>query len=378
MAFVLLSTLNSIAQVRIIGSQYSSSSEYIEPMQKKSRITITSVGDIMCHNTQLISTKQTDDTYDFSQWFKPIEHIISSSDLAICNLETTFAGKELVYSSYPQFNTPESLASTIKATGFDVVATANNHCLDRRNEGLVNTIDVLDSLNLDHTGTYKNSSSSQQILFKEIRGIKIAFINYTYGTNGIAISKKNPHAVNIINETDMISDIDSARSQGVDLIIFMIHFGYEYHRDHSSNQSSLVDTLFYNGAHVVLGSHPHVIQGHEFKKVINKYNESNDCFVIYSQGNFISNQRKQYRDSGVITELIIEKNHNNNKTAIKDYRFVPTWVDKSYINNNYEFRVMPVAESIRNYENKKDSKLTKYDYNRLKQVIVETNSKLRI
>lgn len=339
------------------------------------RITISSVGDIMCHKSQYLSVHK-NNTYDFSQWFKPITPYIKDADLSICNLETVFAGEEYAYSTYPRFNTPSTLAQAIKDAGFDVIATANNHSLDKGNHGIINTIDVLNSLELSHTGTYINKTKDNSILYKEIDNIKIAILNYTYGTNGLPIPKDNPNAVNIIDLQQMISDIESAREEASDLIIFVLHFGEEYQRNQSHQQSDLAETLFFNGAHIILGSHPHVIQPKLEKQIINKYGEPHDCFAIFSQGNFISNQRKQYRDSGLITNIEVIKDLSTDRIRILGVDYIPTWVDKSYTNGTVDFRVVSVSDAIANYEQKSDTKINKSDYKRLKQVLQETKNQL--
>ena len=168
---------------------------------KTERLQIVSVGDIMCHSPQFKSVYK-DGKYDFTKWFDPVKEYIENGDLAIANLETTFSGADKKYSGYPGFNTPEELGIAIKEAGFDILTTANNHSLDRRNYGVVSTLNELDKLELKHTGTYRNEEE-RTILIEETNGIKIAFMSYTYGTNGIPIPKENPSAVNIINKKKM-------------------------------------------------------------------------------------------------------------------------------------------------------------------------------
>ncbi|WP_432663216.1 CapA family protein [Wukongibacter baidiensis] len=340
------------------------------------RIQIASVGDIMCHSPQYRSVYK-DEKYDFTSWFIDVKQYIEGADIAIANLETTFSGPEKKYSGYPQFNTPKALGTALKEAGFDIITTANNHSLDRRNHGIVATLNELDKLQLRHTGTYRNDKEQEDILIEDVKGIKIAIMNYTYGTNGISIPKENPSAVNIINREKMLSDINKAMEQEADLIIFSLHFGQEYQRKQNKNQEDLVDFLFENGVDIVLGSHPHVIQPVDFKEVKRVNGENKNCFVIYSQGNFISNQRKRYTDSGLITILNIEKNFETKETNIEDYSFVPTWVDRSYYKNRLDYRILPVEKGISNYEERLDGLISEEDYRRLNQVLEETKEQIK-
>lgn len=339
---------------------------------KVERIQIVSVGDIMCHSPQFKSV-YSNGNYDFTPWFEDVKKYIENGDIAIANLETTFSGPEKKYTGYPCFNTPDELGIALKEAGFDILTTANNHSLDRGNYGVVNTLNELDKIGIQHTGTYRNNEDSHKTLIKDVKGIKIAFMSYTYGTNGIPMPKENPSAVNIINKKEMLNDIESARNQEVDLIVFSLHFGQEYQRKQNSYQEKLVEYLFVNGVDIVLGSHPHVIQPMEFKEIEKTNGEKKNCFVVYSQGNFISNQRKRYTDSGLITLIDIEKNFNTNETQIIDFSFIPTWVDKSYNKEGLGFRILPVENAITNYELQSDSLINKDDYKRLKEVLKETN-----
>lgn len=345
--------------------------------KKKVRVEIISVGDIMCHSPQFRSVYK-EGKYNFTPWFEKIKQYIEGGDIAIANLETTFSGKEKRYSGYPRFNCPEELGSALKEAGFDIITTANNHSLDRNNYGIINTLDELDKLKLRHTGTYRNKEEREKLLIENIQGIRIAFISYTYGTNGIPMPKNNPYAVNIIDKEKMTTDINKAKNNNVDMIIFSLHFGQEYQRKQSKKQEELVDFLFKNGVDIILGSHPHVLQSSTYKEVKTTEEKEKKGFVIYSQGNFISNQRSKYRDSGLITSILIEKNFESGKTDIVDVSFIPTWVDKSYLDNSYSYRILPVEEGIKDYNEGKDGLISKKDYERLKEVLIETKTILKI
>lgn len=159
--------------------------------------------------------KETDD-YDFSYVFEDINRYIKTADITIGSLETSFAGKERGYSNYPTFNSPDNLAYSLKKLGIDVLSTAGNHCLDMGFSGLSRTIDVLDDANISHLGTYQTQDARDTILFKYVKGIKIAFINYTYGTNGIPIPSGKEFCVNLIDKDLIKKDIESTKTQNAE------------------------------------------------------------------------------------------------------------------------------------------------------------------
>ena len=183
--------------------QTASNSVTTDSLLQKEPITIhmAAIGDIMRHSTNFknaydSSTK----TYDFSPTFKNIKSYIKDADIAIGNLETTFAGSARGYSGYPTFNTPDALGKNLKDLGIDVLSTANNHSMDKGYTGLVSTLDYLDKYKISHTGTYRSKEEHDTILVKDVNGIQIAFLSFTYGTNGITIPSDKKYAVNLIDK----------------------------------------------------------------------------------------------------------------------------------------------------------------------------------
>jgi poly-gamma-glutamate capsule biosynthesis protein CapA/YwtB (metallophosphatase superfamily) len=322
------------------------------------QITITSVGDIMMHQSQINAGSLGNGKYDYSKMFKSIKPYIEKADFSLGNLEVTLSGGEKGYTGYPMFNAPEILAKNVKAAGFDLVTTANNHSLDRRFYGVKKTIENLDKVGLLHTGTYKTFKDSEQILVKDIKGINIAFLAYTYGTNGISIPEK--FAVNRINKDKILKDIKKAKALKADMIITSMHFGVEYKITQNKTQEDLADFLFKNGVDIVLGSHPHVLQPMEVKKV-NVDGKKKDVFVIYSQGNIVANMPSRYKNSGVIINLSIRKDSTGTKLNKVDY--IPTWVDsKSYVKGNKTFEILPIF-SAKHYSTHRQYKTIKQSFN---------------
>lgn len=312
-------------------------------------IEVSSTGDIMFHSTQIKSGYNSKTkNYNFEESFSEIEEIMGGSDLAIANLETVTAGEKAKYTGYPTFNSPAEVLDGIKTMGIDVLATANNHCLDRGKKGIELTIDEINKRNLENVGTYKEDN--REVLIKDVNGIKLGILAYTYGCNGMeAKLTKNELSkmVNIIDESKIKSDLEYLNKQNVDFSIVIIHWGVEYMRLPNESQTKLADKMMDWGADIILGSHPHVIQKSE---MVNK--SGDDKFIIYSQGNFISNQRTEtldgknakYTEDGVIVKLKLQKNMDTNKSIIKKVDYVPTWVYRYSKDGKYNYKVIPINE----------------------------------
>ena len=267
--------------------------------QDTTRLSLLFAGDVMGHDSQIASAyNATTKKYDYTSCFQFVKPFVDSVDVAIANLEVTLAGPP--YKGYPQFSSPDALAVTLKDIGFDVLVTANNHSVDRGRKGIERTITVLDSLQIAHTGTFKDSLSreEQTPLMVEKNGFKLAILNYTYGTNGIAVP--NPNIVNHLDTAVMRGDLEKAKNLNADVVIVFTHWGAEYQSLPSKNQKDLADFCFKNGATLVIGAHPHVLQPMEWRKDKNQ-------FVAYSLGNYISGQRKRYTDGGAMAYLELEK-----------------------------------------------------------------------
>ena len=313
-------------------------------------IKMTAVGDIMCHNSQYIDAYNSKtDEYDFSYVFSDIESYLSNADVTIGNLETTFAGKDRGYSSYPTFNTPEILGTNLKNAGFDVLSTANNHSLDKGYKGIVSTIENLNKIELDHFGTYDSEEARGEILIKEVSGLKIAFLSYTYGTNGIPIPSGKEYCVNLIDKEKIKSDLEKAKELNPDLISVNMHWGDEYAQVPNKTQNELADFLFQNGADIILGSHPHVLQKMEKRSVTLEDGTQKEGFVIYSLGNFISGQVKSYTKQSVILNLEITK-HGEGNITIDKVDYVPIYMYKAQ-SGSKKYTVLDIEKEIEKYEN---------------------------
>ncbi len=314
---------------------------------KDNHISIIAVGDIMAHTINFDSAR-IESGYDFYPQFEYITDKISSKDFAVGNLETTLSGEDKRYSGRNMvFNAPDNLAESIKKAGFDILFTANNHSLDRRFYGLKRTIDILDGLGLKHTGTYKTLEDRDELLIVEKNNVKIAFLSYTYGTNGIPLPKEAPFSVNLIEENKMREDIKKARDLA-DFVVVGMHWGLEYYLNESVHQRRKAAIAFDEGADIVLGGHPHVLQPFEHFKMKDQSGRYKDKFIIYSMGNFISGQRTYPRAIGMYINFDII-NNNGNK-YINEVTVMPTYVEKKIKEGKLYMRILDMRKAIEDYE----------------------------
>ena len=336
--------------------------------------TLAAIGDIMCHNTQYIDAYNEDtDTYDFSYVFENISLYTKTADICIGNLETTFAGEDIGYSSYPTFNTPDELAYELKDIGIDVLSTAGNHSLDKGFDGLSRTIDVLNDADISHLGTYKSKEEQDTTLIKYVKGVKIAFVNYTYGTNGISIPSDKQFCVNLIDENLIKEQIDKAKQEEPDIIIACMHWGSEYKTTQNSTQENLADFLFQNGVDIILGTHPHVLEPMEKRTVTLDDGTTKDGFVIYSLGNFIADQNAEYTRDSIILNLDITK-HTDGKISIDNYEYVPIYMYKDTSKDKQKMKLLDINKTIYNYENYIDPSISENFHNTLKEELSKIQS----
>lgn len=336
--------------------------------------TLTSLGDTLCHNTQYWDAynSQTDE-YDFSYVYEDIKNYTSSSDITIGSLETTFAGKEKGYSNYPTFNTPDSLATALKNIGVDVVSLAGNHALDYGYNGLCRTIDVFDNIGLSHLGTYKTAEDQEKILIKDVKGVKIAFINYTYGTNGIPLPSGKDFCVNLIDKDFIKKQINQAKEQNVDMIVACMHWGTEYRTTANSEQKDLANFLFENGVDIILGNHPHVLEPMEKKTITLQDGTTKDVFVVYALGNFTADQRDEITRDSAILNLTITKN-SDSKISIDKVNYVPIYMYKNTNVSTHKFKILDIEKTIKDYEEGTNTSINSTVYNNLKKQLEKIKS----
>jgi poly-gamma-glutamate synthesis protein (capsule biosynthesis protein) len=309
-------------------------------------ISLAIVGDLMCHSQQFTQAKK-DSGYDFNPAFAPVKKYLENADFTFGNLETVTAGASLNYTGYPMFNTPVQYLDALKNVGFDVLTTANNHSLDRGFVGVEKTITELNSRGILHTGTARSLDERNNSLILTKNNTKLGVLAYTYGTNGIKIPDGKGFCVNLIDTLQIKEDILRTKQSGADVVLVFVHWGNEYQRFPSDSQKMIENYIHKNGGLLVFGSHPHVLQP------INASADYKTGFTIFSMGNFISAQRKQYTDCGIIVKMKLIKNLATNEVLVSKANFVPT-----YVSTQNGFRILPVYDAIESFKNKNTSHLS--------------------
>jgi poly-gamma-glutamate capsule biosynthesis protein CapA/YwtB (metallophosphatase superfamily) len=324
------------------------------------------IGDIMGHDSQIRSAEDTlTGTYDYADVFRYINDEISGAGISIANLEVTLAGPP--FKGYPQFSSPVEFAIACRDAGIDCLVTANNHSADRGKKGIINTINKLDSIGMRHTGTFQDKTARDTLypLIIKKESTTIALLNYTYGINGK--KSEEPVIVNMLDKDLIGSDILKAKSKNPDLIIIFLHWGTEYDTIPSQSQTDLADYLFSRGADLIVGSHPHVIQ----KMVMAKRNTiKRNRVLIYSLGNFVSNQRKPKTDGGAIVQINVLKTSDSIEIITTGYYL--TWVYTPEENNRKKYYILPCSK----YENRQEFFSNPGDYTQLKSFINDSRALL--
>ncbi|QQS37842.1 MAG: CapA family protein [Ignavibacteriales bacterium] len=348
-------------------------------------VSLSFVGDLMCHSVQYNYARVNKDSFDFSPSYRYIKQYLSQSDVTIGNLETVTAGKKAGYSGYPFFNSPDEYISALKDAGFDYLVTANNHSLDKGEAGILKTIENINRNGLDYNGTFISEQDRDSSRIISRNGINLGYLSYTYGTNGVKIPKGKKYLINLIDTILIKEDIEKLKSENVDAVIVHFHFGEEYKREPNKFQKDIVAKTIEYGADFIIGGHPHVLQPVDFVK--SNSSGIDTVFVAYSLGNFISNQRWRYSDAGAILNLELSKNENGN-IRIEKINYLPTWVFKGNTGSKNEYIILP-SESyndtsltfLKNSDRKLmeeaffDSQeiLTKYSHIDLKHINSKTN-----
>jgi len=310
--------------------------------------TLVAIGDVMMHKPMVPGAfDEATGTYDFSGFFAPLRDVFESADWAVANLETPIAGDERGFPGYPMFNAPVGLADALAEAGFDVVSTANNHSLDQRFSGLAATLRTLRERGIVPVGTAETQEEADAVNIVGKKGVAGAFLSYTYGTNGIPIPKDKPFAVNLIDETKIAADIAKARTAGADFVAVSLHFGNEYQREPSDEQRRVARHTIESGADLVIGHHPHVVQPYERYRVDNPDGTSREGLIMYSLGNFVSNQFGDYKEYGAVLKVTFRKTHQADGAAVTtlaEIDAIPTWVHKYVDGGKTRYRVLSLDE----------------------------------
>ncbi len=314
------------------------------PRAGESSLSFAVAGDIMVHRAQLESAYDKKcDCYDFKTVFAPARPLFQGVDVAIANLETTLPGRN--YTGYPAFGSPDSLVDAIKASGITVLTTANNHAVDKGKHGLVRTLEVLQRKGIGHLGTYATIEDyrKNRIFMIEKNGMRVALLNYTYGSNEIPTPKGT--VLNRIDKDLIREDIALAREKKAEMVIVLYHFGTEYLHKPDVFQRQMVKHAFVHGADIVIGGHPHHVQPYTVFSHEDDDGRPRPRLVVYSLGNFVSAQRRRYTDGGMVFYFTIRKRQENGGRAtfdITDVHHRLVWVYARKLKTREQFYILPI------------------------------------
>lgn len=337
--------------------------------EKDDEISLLFIGDFMGHMDQIKAAynKKTK-TYEYDACFSKIKPILSDADVTLGNLEVTLGVKP--YSGYPQFSSPPSYATAIKNAGVDILTTSNNHSCDKRKKGVERTIQILDSLQIGHTGTFINpvAKTKNPAYVIQKNNFKIAVISYTYGTNGIQPTA--PNVVNYLKKETIKNDVTYINSSiQPDQIIAFVHWGYQYKDLPNKAQKEMFNYFKSLGVNIVIGAHPHVLQPMEWHKATAENKQ--ESLVVYSLGNFVSHQRTFPRDGGAVFKLWLTKGKDK-KVKIKKADYFLTWVHEPIVNGNKEYYVLPADA----YSKKPEAFTKKKDYDKMMRFVTHARKLL--
>ena len=379
-------------------------------LHETGRAKILVTGDLMMHLPTVRSGK-TDDGYDFSYIYSYLKDYVTAADYAVVNLETTLSGTEKKeYTGYPKFNSPDAVASSAYGAGFDLMLTGNNHCYDYGTEGLLRTLEVVKAAGLDTLGTYSDAAA-QQYLVKEIGGVKIGMVNYTFAEIGEDLSrpkinglKTNSAAADLINAfdydkldlfyTEMENQIAAMKASGADVIVAFLHWGDEYATKVNSTQKEMAQKLCDLGVDIIAGSHPHVIQTMDL--LTSATDETHQTLVLYSMGNFLSNPRADNisldtgeSEDGLLFTFTVVK-YSDGAVVLESAEIQPTWVLIRGSGNSRTYHIIPLDYNVEDWQEtfelsasqeedarksyNRTMEILGRDYNRIRELIAQQNT----
>ena len=330
-------------------------------VQGKSTAKIAAVGDILC-GTDMLSDAKQGETYSFNYMFDGISKYIKNADLSIGTLETNFTENE--YSGVGKYNSPIELLQAVKNSGVELVSVAHNHILDYGVSGYDETIKKIQDNELDITGIKDNTENENKDfsgIIKEVNGIKIAVLSYTYGlSNDGKLTEEEKNVANIYSEEKVKFDIDYAKENS-NYIMVIMHWGEVNNSVVSPWQEEVKNYLVDNGVDMILGSHPSVIEPME----IVQNSEGRNVLVAYSLGNYISSLKYENADVELILNIEITKESDSEKAVLKKVDYTPIYVLDNGTKADNRFELTDMKQLAVDYAGGDTTKISRTVYNKL-------------
>lgn len=335
------------------------------PEHVVSTATILSTGDILMHKPVIdVNWSKTNNAYDFESIFRYITEDVTAADYAVANLETTLASTTngYQYSGYPNFNCPDEIVDGAKNAGFDMLLNGNNHSYDTSSVGMHRTIEIIRDRELDHIG-FVDKEEEKRYLVKEINGINIGMICYTYETdtnadrvalNGLPVKTEDKNLVNAFDYnaldtfyTELAGHLESMKNDGAEATILYIHWGDEYQLKQNANQTKIAQKLCDLGIDVIIGGHPHVVQ--PMALLESTVDPEHKTVCLYSMGNAVSNQRQgnltaistAHTEDGVLFSVTFSK-YSDGTVYLESTDLLPVWVYRRTDGTGNEYNMLPL------------------------------------
>ena len=302
----------------------------IKEDKKEYKLSLIMAGDVLIHDAIYKDAYISNDKYDFNYLFEYIKPIIQKHDLAFCNQETIIGGKKLGLSTYPRFNSPEEIGDALVDTGFNLISLANNHSLDKGEQGIINSNNYWKTKDVTVNGTSNSQEEQNNINIKTKNNISYVLLSYTTSTNGLIVPKGKEYLVNIYNEEKVKKDILQVKDK-VDIIMVSMHWGEEYNHSPNNEQKRIANFLSDLGVNIIIGHHPHVVQPIEY---------IDNTLVIYSLGNLVSAQTGLPKLVGMLVSLNIVKSDINNSIVIS-LENLNSEIIYTHYNNYRDFKIIP-------------------------------------
>ena len=332
--------------------------------------TLGATGDMLMHMPCVNPALQSDGTYDFGTYFANFSAYVQAVDYAVANLETTLAGTAYKYSGYPQFNCPDGIIPSLKSAGFDMMLTANNHTYDTLSTGFFRTQEIIAQYGLDHIGT-KPDAETDSYLIKNINGIRVGMVCYTYETN------ENPDKIDLNGGTDLKEDeeplinvflkndvegfsadlaekVSDMRADGAEAIVLYIHWGEEYQTKQNSQQKAMAQAACDLGVDVIVGGHPHVIQPLDL--LTSSTDSSHKTVCLYSTGNALSNQRIEHMnlktghtEDGIFFSFTLVK-YSDGTVRVEGVEVLPLWINLHTSTGKTVYDILPLDKAVTDWK----------------------------
>ncbi len=311
------------------------------------------VGDLMCLDEQMKAAEQPDGSFDFTAPYLMIREELRSADLTVGNLETVFAPDRPYSGELTGFNAPVEYLDALKDSGFDVLVTANNHCLDMGIEGAIATAKTVRSAGFGQVGTNIVPEERDRFILLDVKGIRIGILSFTMLVNRIATSRYGETGRWCVNFLDarkqfekarLEETVHAAREAGADVIMVYLHCGTEYRKNPVKSQTEMADCAIGAGADIVIESHTHTLQRTEARSVTADGGER-DVFCAYGMGNFMSSFRREDSRQGMILRLGLKLNRTDSTLEIEP-SYIATYTEQWKESGTRFCRILPLMRAL--------------------------------